>query len=83
MVDNADKELDAVLDELDTLLKNPDVESMLAGRGVNTSLAMLIVDALGSYLKGKKSEAVEDLGTAVEEIAARLANAGAASGPAE
>ena len=67
----ADKELDQLMDELGTLLKNPDVEAALAARNVNTSLAMLIADGLRAYLKGKKKQAVEDLGTAAEEIASR------------
>jgi hypothetical protein len=70
--DGVDKELDLVLEELDTLLKNPDVGALLTARGINTSLALLVADALGAYLKGKKKEAAEDLSTAAEEIASRL-----------
>jgi len=68
----ADKEVDAVLDDLETLLKNPDVGAALTARGINTSLALLIADALRAYLQGKKKDAAEDLGTAAEEIASRL-----------
>ena len=59
--DGVDKELDLVLDELDTLLKNPDVGALLTARGINTSLALLVADALHAYLHGKKKEAAEDL----------------------
>jgi len=70
--ENAEKELNEVLEELDTLLKNPDVVGVLTSRGINSSLALLIADALRSYLKGDKREASEDLATAAEEIATRL-----------
>jgi hypothetical protein len=70
--ESADKELDEVMDELDALLKNPDVGAELTARGINTSLALLVADALHAYLKGNKKEAAEDLSTAAEEIAARL-----------
>jgi hypothetical protein len=68
----ADKELEGVLDDLENLLKNPDVGAALTARGINTSLALLIADALRAYLRGKKRDAAEDLGTAAEEIASRL-----------
>ena len=68
----AEKELDEVMDDLDALLKNPEVGALLTERGVNTSLAIVIADGLRSYLEGKKEEAADDLGTAAEEIAARL-----------
>jgi hypothetical protein len=70
--DGAEKELDLVMEELDTLLKNPDLGALLTARGINTSLALLVADALHAYLKGKKKEAAEDLSTAAEEIASRL-----------
>ena len=47
-------------------------EERLTARGINTSLAMLVADALHAYLKGNKKEAAEDLSTAAEEIASRL-----------
>jgi hypothetical protein len=72
-VDGADRELDLVLEDLETLLKNPDVGGILTARGINTSLALLIADGLRAYLKGKKKEAAEDLSTAAEEISTRLA----------
>ncbi|HEX9294788.1 MAG TPA: hypothetical protein VF881_03110 [Polyangiaceae bacterium] len=73
--ERAEKELDELLDELDILLKNSDLGARLTARGINTSLALLVADALRSYLNGNKREAAEDLGTAAEEIASRLANA--------
>jgi hypothetical protein len=72
MAERADEELDLLMEELDTLLKNPDVGARLTARGINTSLALLVADALHAYLKGNKKEAAEDLGTAAEEIASRL-----------
>jgi hypothetical protein len=72
MADSAEKELTDLMEELDMLLKNPEVVALLTARGVNSSLALLIADALGSYVRGDKKEAAEDLGTAAEEISARL-----------
>lgn len=72
MAEIADKELDELMEELDALLKNPDVGARLTARGINTSLALLVADALHAYLKGNKKEAAEDLSTAAEEIASRL-----------
>jgi hypothetical protein len=69
----ASDELDDLFDELDQLLKNHDVESELAALGVNTSLAMTLAYGLRSYLQGDKEKAVLELGTATEEIAARMA----------
>lgn len=60
------------LGELDQLLKNPECGAELADRGINISLALVIVDGLRAYLKGEKAAAAEDLATAAEEIAARL-----------
>jgi hypothetical protein len=70
--DRVDREIDDLFDEFDSVLKNPDVGAVLAARGVNTSLAMLVADGLRAYLKGEKAQAVEDLETAVEEISHRL-----------
>lgn len=74
--DNAGAELDELLDELDAVLKQPEIDALLTSRGINTSLALLVADGLRAYLKGRKKEAAEDLGTAAEEIAARLKMAG-------
>ena len=67
------KELDALFDELDQLLKNPDVQGVLADRRVNASIAMVAADGLRAYLHGDKARAIEDLAVAVEEITQRYA----------
>ena len=66
-------ELEAVLGELEGLLKNGDIMNTLSERGINTSLALVAASALRSYLAGKKAEAAEDFATVAEEIQARLA----------
>lgn len=66
-------ELDAVLDDLDSLLKNGEVIGALTTRGINASIALVAVTGLRAYLKGQKADAAEDLGTAAEEIRGRLA----------
>ena len=66
-------EIDAVLGELEALLKNGDIMNALSERGINTSLALVAASALRSYLAGKKAEAAEDFATVAEEIQARLA----------
>lgn len=71
IADKSLREVDEVLDDLDALLKNPDVEHALAQKGVNISLALTAAYGLRAYLHGDKTTAIEDLGTAVEEIAAR------------
>jgi hypothetical protein len=73
-----DAEIDGLFDDIDTLLKNVDIVAALTERGVNASIAMLVTDGLRAYLKGEKSRAADDLLTAAEEIAARLAAARAA-----
>jgi len=65
-------ELDDLLDELDQLLKNADCGAALAGKGVNVSLALVAAEGLRAYIKGDKARAAEELGTAAEEIAARM-----------
>lgn len=65
-------ELESLFDELDMLLKNPDVGAELTASGVNTSLAMTAANALRAYLKGDKATAAEDFATAAEEIQSRL-----------
>jgi hypothetical protein len=65
-------ELDDVLEELDVLLKNSEVGAELAERGVNVSLALTLAEGLRAYLHGDKDKAILELGTAVEEIAARM-----------
>jgi hypothetical protein len=66
-------EIDAVLADLEALLKNGDIMSALSDRGINTSLALVAAGALRSYLAGKKADAAEDFATVAEEIQARLA----------
>jgi hypothetical protein len=65
-------EIDELFHDLDQLLKNADVEAALSAKGVNTSLAIVAADGLRAYLHGEKAKAVEELGTAVEEIEARM-----------
>ena len=65
-------EIDDLFDELDLLLKNPDVGAGLAERGVNVSLAIVAADGLRAYLKGDKVRAAEEFDTVAEEISARL-----------
>ncbi len=66
-------EIDDVFDELNALLKSPDASGLLAERGVNMSLALTLADGLHAYLKGDKDKALLELGTAIEEIASRMA----------
>jgi len=70
--EGAADELAELLDELDTVLKHPEIDAHLTARGINTSLALLVADGLRAYLEGRKREAADDLSTAAEEIAARL-----------
>lgn len=73
------RELDDVFEELDTLLKNPGVGAELADKGVNVSLAMTLADGLRAYVDGDKEKALLELGTATDEIAARMTRSGAAT----
>ncbi len=66
-------EIEELFDELDQLLKNPEVGAELSDAGINVSLALTLADGVRAYLNGKKAQAVADLGTAVEEISARMA----------
>jgi hypothetical protein len=66
------RELGELLDELATMLKNPDVVSALSERGINASLALLAADGLEAYLTGDKAQAADDLRTVAEEIEGRL-----------
>jgi hypothetical protein len=67
-------ELDDLFDELDQLLKNPDVQTELASKGVNASLAMTLAYGLQAYVHGDKQQALLELGTATDEIATRMAH---------
>lgn len=71
----ASKELDDVFEDLDVLLKSPELGAELTARGVNTSLAIVAAEALKAYLDGDKARAVEDFETVAEEVRARLAAA--------
>lgn len=66
------RELEEVLDELDALLKSNALGDALSDRGVNISLALTAAAGLRAYLRGDKANAIADLGTAAEEIAARV-----------
>jgi hypothetical protein len=67
------KELDEVLDDLVTLLKNPEVGAALTARGINVSLAIVGAEGLAAYVHGEKARAADDLSTVAEEIKSRLA----------
>jgi hypothetical protein len=67
------KELREVFDDLDTLLKNPEVGAALTARGVNLSLAIVAADAVRAYVEGDRARAAEDFSCVAEEIATRLA----------
>jgi hypothetical protein len=66
------KQLEDLFDELQGILKNPEVGAELADLGVNVSIAMTLADGLHEYLKGRKARALLELGTATDEIAARM-----------
>ena len=67
------KELREVFEDLDTLLKNPEVGAELTSRGINVSLAIVAAEALLAYVEGDRERAAEDFDTVAEEIATRLA----------
>jgi len=48
------KELEGLFDELDELLKNPDVITYLTARRVNTSLAMVAADGCAPTCVGRR-----------------------------
>ena len=75
MVDEtvAMKELREVFEDLDSLLKNPEVGAVLTTRGINVSLAIVAAEALLAYVEGDRERAAEDFDTVAEEIATRLA----------
>lgn len=66
-------EIEAILGELDDLLKNGDVGAALAEKGINGSVALLASQALAAYLRGEKAQAAEDFQAVAEEIKDRLA----------
>lgn len=67
------KELREVFEDLDTLLKNPEVGAVLTTRGINVSLAIVAAEALLAYVEGDRERAAEDFDTVAEEISTRLA----------
>lgn len=67
------KEIREVFEDLDTLLKNPEVGAVLTERGVNVSLAIVAAEALLAYVEGDRERAAEDFDTVAEEIKTRLA----------
>lgn len=67
------RELREVFEDLDTLLKNPEVGAELTQRGINVSLAIVAAEALLAYVEGDRERAAEDFDTVAEEIATRLA----------
>lgn len=67
------KELREVFEDLDTLLKNPEVGAVLTTRGINVSLAIVAAEALLAYVEGDRERAAEDFDTVAEEIKTRLA----------
>ncbi len=68
------KELREVFGDLDALLKNPEVGTILTTRGINVSLAIVAAEALLAYIEGDKARAAEDFDTVAEEIATRLSS---------
>ena len=70
--DGTTRTIGKLLGEVEALLKTPTVGVELAKLGVNTSVALIAVQGLESYLAGDKRRAAEDLGTAAEEIRARM-----------
>jgi hypothetical protein len=67
------RELDEVLEDLVTLLKNSEVGAELTARGINVSLAIVGAEGLAAYVHGEKARAADDLLTVAEEIKSRLA----------
>ena len=71
-----DRELDAVIGDLESLLKSGEVIGALTARGINASLALLAAGAVRAYLAGKKADAADDFATVAEEIRGRIAGGG-------
>ncbi len=70
--DGSTRTIQKLLSEVEALLKTSTAGMDLARRGINTSVALLAVQGLSSYLHGDKRRAVDDLETAAEEIRTRL-----------
>jgi hypothetical protein len=69
------EQLGRLFEDLESLLKDPEVGAELADLGVNVSIAMTLAEGLHEYLRGRKARALLELGTATDEIAARMAPA--------
>ncbi len=52
-------------------MKQPSVALELGRRCVNTSIALIAVQGVAAYLEGNEVRAMDDLGTAAEEIRTR------------
>ncbi|HEY1960349.1 MAG TPA: hypothetical protein VGH28_32285 [Polyangiaceae bacterium] len=68
-----ENEIDDVFEELEMLLKNPDVVAALTAKGVNPSLATMAMDGLHEYLRGDRAKAIDEMSQFVEEVKARAA----------
>ena len=66
-----ENEIDDVFEELETLLKNPEVVAALTAKGVNTSVATMAMDGLHEYLRGNRDKAIDEMSQFVEEVKAR------------
>jgi hypothetical protein len=75
------REISAVFDDLEALLKNGEVIGVLSAKGINASIALVAIDGLRHYLQGKKAEAADDFATVTEEIRGRLLSSSETSGP--
>ena len=64
-------ELNAILDDLEILLKAGEVIEALSAKGVNASLALVAAQGLRALLRGDKPVAEEDFSTVAEELRAR------------
>jgi hypothetical protein len=63
-----------LLQDVEALLKDPQLALDFGRHGVNTSLALLAVQGLIGYFDGNKLRAADDLGTVADEIRARLSS---------
>src|SRR5262245_57363445 len=70
---DAARELAAILDDLETLLKNGEIVGALSTKGINASLALVAIQGLRSLLHDDKGAAAEDFETVAEELRARQA----------
>ena len=62
---------DDAVQALAATIKRNDVVAALTARGINASLAITVVYGLEAYLRGDKVTAIDELATALEEIARR------------